>query len=542
MRKGIAFGIVILFIGASVVSANNIITTTNLQSLSRGWLYVGGGGPGNYTHIQDAIDNASEGDTVFVYNGTYFENVAISKTLNLIGQNRNNTIVDGSGTNGVVNVSSDWVNISGFTVHNSSINLVTSSYNTITGNTITNGEYGIMLYTSSFCSTITNNIINNNTWTSIYLWPSCDGNTIADNTITDNIYIGIYIDSSSDNTIIDNIITNSGGYAGVYLESSCSNNTIKGNTITNSGIYGCIYLGGSSNNMIVGNTIAHNGRGIMLYYSQNNTITGNTITNCDFGICLESYNSYNTITNNIITNNYDGIALTQSSLNNTITGNTITNNEYGIYVSEEEPESVSNNLIYHNNLLENNQSNACDGGTNIWYNITIQEGNYWSDYSGEDNNHDGIGDTPYNISGGDNQDLYPFMKPNGWLNQPPNRPTVDGPSNGKVGVSYNYNFFTFDPDGDNVYYYIKWGDNSSDITWIGPYPSGQVAIISHTFSQKGTFSIRCQAKDINNALSDWGTLIVTMPLSYEPPHNRLLLWLFGWFPHAFPILRHLLGY
>jgi hypothetical protein len=43
------------------------------QTTSKGnWLYVGGSGPGNYTKIQDAIDNASNGDTVFVFNGTYY--------------------------------------------------------------------------------------------------------------------------------------------------------------------------------------------------------------------------------------------------------------------------------------------------------------------------------------------------------------------------------------------------------------------------------------------------------------------------------------
>ena len=56
----------------------------------------------------------------------------------------------------------------------------------------------------------------------------------------------------------------------------------------------------------------------------------------------------------------------------------------------------------------NNSQNAYDTSTNIWYNSSLQEGNYWSDYTGVDNNHNGIGDTPYNIPGGSNQDLYPL--------------------------------------------------------------------------------------------------------------------------------------
>ena len=57
-------------------------------------LYVGGSGPGNYTMIQNAIDDASAGETVFVYNGTYFENVIVNKTIDVIGEERNNTIIE----------------------------------------------------------------------------------------------------------------------------------------------------------------------------------------------------------------------------------------------------------------------------------------------------------------------------------------------------------------------------------------------------------------------------------------------------------------
>jgi pectin methylesterase-like acyl-CoA thioesterase len=60
-------------------------------------LYVGGSGFGNYTKIQDAIDNASEGDTIFVHNGIYNENITIIKTINLIGEDKNTTIINGSG-------------------------------------------------------------------------------------------------------------------------------------------------------------------------------------------------------------------------------------------------------------------------------------------------------------------------------------------------------------------------------------------------------------------------------------------------------------
>ena len=59
-------------------------------------LYVGGSGPDNYTKIQDAIDDASNGDTIYVYKKRYYENLYVNKSITIIGQNRNNTIVDGS--------------------------------------------------------------------------------------------------------------------------------------------------------------------------------------------------------------------------------------------------------------------------------------------------------------------------------------------------------------------------------------------------------------------------------------------------------------
>jgi hypothetical protein len=125
-------------------------------------------------------------------------------------------------------------------------------------------------------------------------------------------------------------------------------------------------------------------------------------------------------------------------------------------------------------------------------------------------------------------------------NQPPNPPTIDGPTSGKQGQSYNYTFNSIDPNQDDLYYFIDWGDQTNS-SWIGPYLSGNDVIKSHRWS-KGTYVIIVQAKDINGLESNWSTLQVTMPFSYEPPHLRFFEWLFERFPHAFPIIRHLLGY
>ena len=72
LKKGLVVGIILLFIGTAMIPLNGQkIEKLSSPASGGNWFYVGGSGPGNYTDIQDAIDNASDGDTVFVYNGTY---------------------------------------------------------------------------------------------------------------------------------------------------------------------------------------------------------------------------------------------------------------------------------------------------------------------------------------------------------------------------------------------------------------------------------------------------------------------------------------
>jgi hypothetical protein len=92
----------------------------------------------------------------------------------------------------------------------------------------------------------------------------------------------------------------------------------------------------------------------------------------------------------------------------------------------------------------------------------------------------------------------------------PNAPTINGSLNGTVGVKYNYTFVSTDPDGDNLFYYIKWGDDTNT-SWLGPYLSGEEIIVNHTWSEKGKYTIQAKAKDIWGAESGWGYLDVTMP-------------------------------
>ncbi len=117
-----------------------------------GTIYVGSG-PGNDSiTIQGGINLASDGDTVFVWSGTYYEyeNVVIGKTINLIGEDRNTTIIDGGGGGDVVYISADWVNMSGFNMRYGEIgvHLYSSSNSTVTDCAACGGSYGVFIDSS----------------------------------------------------------------------------------------------------------------------------------------------------------------------------------------------------------------------------------------------------------------------------------------------------------------------------------------------------------------------------------------------------------
>jgi C1A family cysteine protease len=130
-------------------------------------------------------------------------------------------------------------------------------------------------------------------------------------------------------------------------------------------------------------------------------------------------------------------------------------------------------------------------------------------------------------------------------NHLPNTPTLTGQQKGNEGTAYSYTISTTDPDNDDVYYYLNWGDTYSAggaVGWIGPYKSGQQVTLEKTWATKGNYTVRVKAKDRYGAKSDWATLTVTMPYSFNKPIPQFFGWLFQRFPNAFPILRQLMGY
>jgi parallel beta-helix repeat protein len=265
--KCLAVGIILLFVGTGIIQVTaQDREKPSLPTSSGGWLYVGGSGPGNYTKIQDAVNNASVGDTVFVYHGTYSENVDIDKIINLIGEDKNKTIIDGDGKHDVICIhnDNDGVTISGFTIQNS-------------GN-FTDGNYedcGIDILSNN--NTIQSNIISHNPLYGIRIGLA-KGNSITRNIIINNLNQGLDIVFSSDNSIINNIISNN-TYCGINIDNG-DENIISNNTLS-SNFFGIIISVWSSgiDNIISNNNFLNNSYGLFIKKSKNYVYKNNFLNN-----------------------------------------------------------------------------------------------------------------------------------------------------------------------------------------------------------------------------------------------------------------------
>ncbi len=115
----------------------------------------------------------------------------------------------------------------------------------------------------------------------------------------------------------------------------------------------------------------------------------------------------------------------------------------------------------------------------------------------------------------------------------PSKPTITGPNRGKVGIEQEYTFTALDPDGDDLYYYIEWGDENVE-EWIGPFDSGKSINVNHTWDHKGKFEIKAKAKNIHGVEGPWGSLKVTMPKIHQVSFLR-------WLNH-FPFFQIILNF
>jgi parallel beta-helix repeat protein len=424
--------------------------------------------PNDYPTIQEAINHAADGDTVFVRSGIYYENVVLNKTVKLLGQDRHDTVIDGQNRGTVISIQADNIEIRQFTImggpyggiriqkvytgsHKISDNIITSNYigilddllvsnnNVIANNTIYNNDYGIL------AGNFENNIIWNNTIQNnkfgIYLVDS-GGNNLRDNKFVGNQYSlliwGSFLsdflnDIDASNTVdgkllyylvdLENLIVNPSsfpnmGYIGIV---NCKNVTVENFSVTRQGALLFAY---AADSIMRNLRVYENYEGILVVNSTRNVFENITVMN---NACMGYYSIWhsdnNIIRNNTFTGNFYGLEIDESN-NNVLTQNVISNNRYlalGLWKS-------SNNRVYHNSFINNpRQAYFQSGGSmsNIWDDGYPSGGNYWSDYTGVDeksgpnqdqSGSDGIGDTPYIIDA-NNRDHYPLVNP--WIPTPP---------------------------------------------------------------------------------------------------------------------------
>lgn len=305
----------ILLLGILLSASSNeaVLNSRMLSPISFGVIhYVGGTGPNNYTKIQDAIANATEGDTVFVYDDSspYFEHVIIDRSIRFIGENKTTTIIDGENIGDVVLCDADNITMSGFTIRHSGDTPkvdagieVRSKGAVVLGNSvIQNGKYAVGIFLNhSSDALVADNFISENGNEGVFL-ENTVGCLVEHNEITQNGHCAVVISQSSRNTIINNNMYDN--YASVSIWPGSSENEIAWNLMHHQEYSGVGIWPGAHKNYIHDNYLSNNSLyGFIITKAQGNIITNNTIWGSNEGMRLIMANRTSIQFNNFIDNN-----------------------------------------------------------------------------------------------------------------------------------------------------------------------------------------------------------------------------------------------
>ena len=368
--------------------------------------------PDDYAKIQWAVNNATDGDTIIVRDGIYYENVDVNKQLTLKSENGSaSTIVQAAHLNDhVFEVTANYVNISGFRITGSrgvwgwpgsgvpasGIGLYAAYYCNVSDNILSENECGIHLggvYASpANYNTISNNILSSNGFGGICI-DGGDGNIISNNSICGGqkgTEYGILLESSANKNLITNNMINSCELDGIYIEYS-EDNILTGNVIDSNDEYG-IYMGGTRNTTMRNNTLSGNkyNFGVVGAYWDSTCIHDIDISNkvdgkpiyylvnehniqipSDAGYVGIIGSSNITVKNLTLTSNMHGVLLV-SSKDCKIENINASDNEYGIYLDESE-----NNTIADSNISSNQYGvKLADSTNNIITNCIISDNHY----------------------------------------------------------------------------------------------------------------------------------------------------------------------
>jgi len=383
--------------------------------------------PIDFDSIQAAINNASIGDTIYVLEGTYYENLSVNKRLTLLGENRNSTIINGSGLpfNGtaLVYITANNVTMTGFTVTNSGPGIVgieaaDAQYCEIFDNIVSfSGGRGIVFSGGGYNEAHENIVYNSSSFGGIEaIWSNY--NIFHDNIAYFNRW-GISTNHGSYNTIVHNTVHSN--RKGIHIDWTSTGNSVNNNVIDSNSRAGITVLNQANNTSISENTILSSRTGIQLENTTGSIAFGNTLTDNTVGVTILGLGSNEILANVIEQSSNTGIQL-NSSLGNHIGLNTIADSQKGIALLDSWENTImsnmiinssvqgidlyssDNNLIFHNNLINNTVHVGSINSTNSWNASYPAGGNFWDTYSGNDlyrgpnqniSGYDGIGDTPY---------------------------------------------------------------------------------------------------------------------------------------------------
>lgn len=290
--------------------------------------------PDDYPTIQEAISRANTGDIIFVKKGIYIENLAVNKTISLIGEEKETTVIDGNGST-AISITAHEVAITNFTIRNASCGIFIdrSAGNTIFNNNIMLNSQGISLQYSSW-NNISKNLLLNNGGAILFI--SSSNNILRNNTMTNNHYWDINING-------DSLLH--------YIQDIDSSNTIDGKHVyylvnqknkqipENAGLIAIV-----NSSRIVAENLALTNKGersILLIYANDSVIKNCTIEGLYSGIYILHSHS-----NLLEANRIGSVEITYGS-NNTLANNDI-NNTYtmGIRLIHSHNNSIARNRIY----------------------------------------------------------------------------------------------------------------------------------------------------------------------------------------------------
>jgi outer membrane protein OmpA-like peptidoglycan-associated protein len=186
--------------------------------------------PNDYPTIQRALGEADEGDTVYVRNGVYKENITLIDDVILMGQDKKSTIIDGR-RKGPVVIGADGAVIANFTVRNGTTGILCKNTRPIIRDNIIMDNKGTGVHALVSLPDIINNVIYRNLWTGIFL-ESVRGTrtSISNNVIMENGYSGIFGANRTEVLVRNNIIHGNKLF-GVFLGPEARKTRIVGNNI-----------------------------------------------------------------------------------------------------------------------------------------------------------------------------------------------------------------------------------------------------------------------------------------------------------------------